>query len=418
MMSILVIVCSAVSFCQTTPPQPAPDIRVDYFGAEKGYVVGTARRNNALRSPKCWQRSAAGQRLRVRCYALAGLDYTEGELTPLVPPLQPQQAAAFRWRLQPTERTATLVASVLLSKVEEKPASVPDVNPVFASGPAGPTEQLSLEAVAYVPKAVVSVVPHLVGSTPDIGAGFAVPTAISSANSARIGNDRLILSVAPGLGHTAVGFLSAKSAGEWETVGVAWPLVQIRASDDGQSPWWRNFHWSHSESHTDPGSASLDLYGTCGDTWEAQISLETHKDSGVLNGRLRLKARKTCRLFGVQLPRLISAVDRLHPFPAADGSSSLVIANSSGDEADNLAAAHKGLITSGIAWPSRSPLSDWAAFPLPRGDTDHTEQLGMQWAGGERGEVVLPGGIVDFSFRIFCLAPSDNARDAHRFVIP
>jgi hypothetical protein len=31
---------------------------------------------------------------------------------------------------------------------------------------------------------------------------------------------------------------------------------------------------------------------------------------------------------------------------------------------------------------------------------------------------VLPGGIVDFPFRLFCLSPSDTVRDSHRFVMP
>jgi hypothetical protein len=268
-----------------------------------------------------------------------------------------------------------------------------------------------------VPKAVLAIVPHVLESTPDI-VNFTLPRAISKGINARIGNDHLSLTITPVQGQSAMGLLAAKSADGWDYVGASWPLVQIRSSVDGQLPWWGNFRWTHSESHAQRGAALLDVYGLCGDVWEVQITIAAQKDSGVLEGRLRLKARKTCRLFGVQLPRLVSPSDRSTPIPSADGSSSLVISNPTVDESDNLAAAHKGMVTSGIAWSQRPPFMDWLPFPLPLGDTDHTDQLGMQWVGGDRGEVVLPGGIIDINFHLFCVSPSDTVSDAHRFVMP
>ncbi len=417
---LLVALGSQKAICQAnpTPPAlaPAPDIRVDFFGAEKGYAIGANDVTMLCVLRNVGRAALPANALRVRCYALAGLDYTDGELTPLVPPLMQQQAVAFRWRLQPTDPKAALVASVLLTKVEDKPVSGPGVSPASTSS-AISADPRNVQPISYIPKAVLAVVPHIAGSTPDIF-GFTAPAAVSGATSARIGNDRLSLTIAHVSGNGAVGLLAAKSLAGWDYVGVAWPLAQIRTSIDGQSPWWNSFRWTHSESHSEPGSASLDLFGLCGDVWEAQITIETHKDSGILAGRLRLKARKTCRLFGVQLPRLISPSDRTHPVPSSDGSASLVITNPTGDVSDNLAAVHKGLVTSGLAWTAHAPVTDWLAIPLPPGDMDHTEQLGVQWVGGDHGEVVLPGGIIDFNFRLFCLSPGDSVRDAHRFAMP
>jgi hypothetical protein len=241
---------------------------------------------------------------------------------------------------------------------------------------------------------------------------------VSVANLARIGNDRLSLTITSVSGRAAMGLLAAKSPIGWDYVGIAFPLVEVHSSLDGQSPWWRTFRWTQSESHSGPASASLDLYGLCGDEWEVQLTLDAHKDSGILTGRLRLKARKTCRLFGVQLPRLVSPSDRTGPTPPADGSSALVLSSLVSDEADNLAAVHKVSVTSGVAWSAHPPFPEWTAFALAPGDTDHTEQLGVQWAGGDRGEVVLPGGIIDLNFQLFCFSPSDTVRDAQKFAMP
>lgn len=399
-----------------------PEIRVDYFGAEKGYAEGVNTVPILCVVRNVGKSALAANTLRVRCYTLAGLDYTEGELTPLVPALAPGQAASFRWRLQPTDRSNSLVASVLITRVEDKSVRTASVSPVVAPGTTNAGGAVQEIVKLYMPRAVLSVIPHLHGLVPPITGGFTLPNATSTPNagSARIGNEHLLLRIMPTASHGAVVIIAAKSPDGWGTAGAASSLVEIQVAADGQLPWWRAFKWSQSDVRTDLTGATLTLTGTCGDDFEATITLQTRKDSSAIDGKVRLKARRTSRLFSIQLPRLDSATDRSRPLPPLDGSSALIgtSAPDNGDLPNSVAAAHRGMVTAGLSWSEQPPLAEWVPFALPQGDTDHTVQLGMRWNSGERGEVVLPGGIIECNFRIFAYAPSDSIRDARKFAIP
>ncbi len=395
-------------------------IRVDYFGAEKGYAEGMNTVTMLCVLRNVGKEAVPENRLKVRCYTLAGLDYTEGELTPVIPPLAPGQAASFRWKLAPTDKTGSLVASVLITRIEDKPkvVQIATQSPVVVGSQLAPlAPQPSAQAAPYVPQAFLAVIPHLVNNAAPITGGFTAPSASSSYGSARIGNDRVLLRLLPAAANGALGLLGAKSANGWNSVAAVGPLVEIRASADGQSPWWRSFRWSESDWHSDASGANVTLLGNCGDDWEAQVTLSVRKDSGAIDGKLRLKARKTARLFSIQLPRLTAPVDRLRAIPPADGRSVLIGTNPPNSGEEPLLAAHNGMVTTGIAWSAQAPLPDWATASLPQGDSDHTVQLGARWNAGDRGEVFLPGGIVECSFRIFAVSPSDSIADARKFLI-
>jgi len=89
---------------------PMPELRVEYLGAEKGYAVGTKDFTLLCVVRNVGMAPLPDKTLRLRCYTLVGLDYTSGELTPLVPALAPNQALAFRWRLTPSALPSSTVA--------------------------------------------------------------------------------------------------------------------------------------------------------------------------------------------------------------------------------------------------------------------------------------------------------------------
>ena len=401
---------------------PLTTVKVEFFGAEKGYAAGSGHVTLLCVLRNTGKEPLPASTLRVRCYALSGLDYTDGELTPLVPALSPGQAAAFRWHLAPTDRSNALVATALLMRAVT-PARLAAQNPVVVNPNPAETDP-ALDQPAPVPHAFLSVIPHI--SSPAAAtappSGFAGPASVYTSTHAKIGNDRVSLRLQLAAGRAPVGFLAGKAGTAWQTAGVVFPLFSILAAGDGQKPWQRAFKWSTTDSHTDADASQLVLTGNCGDDWEAQITLETRKDTGAINGRLRLKARRTSRLFAVQLPRITAPTDSAKPAPPADGNGIVLTVDPDAADAsamEGAAAVHRGMLTSGISWTPRSPVTDWLATKLPAGDTEHAVQLGVGWGASadSRGEVFLPGGLVEFAFRLFCASPSLTVRDAERFIL-
>ena len=415
-----ILLAASGLFAEASAPAKAAEdpfstVKVEFFGAEKGFAAGSNQVNLLCVVRNTGKEALAANTLRVRCYALTGFDYTDGELTPLVPALAPGQAAAFRWHLAPTDRSNALVATALLMRAvsSARDAAKSPVQ-VGAASPAPAAEE-----AAPVPRAFLSVIPHITSpATANAPAsGFAVPSASFSGSTAKIGNERVSLRIVSAAGRAPVGFLAGKTEAAWQSAGVIFPLFSILASGEGQKPWMRAFKWSSSDAHEEAETATLTLTGNCGDDWEAQVLLETHKATGAINGKIRLKARKTARLFSVDLPRITAAVEGARGLPPADGNATLL--NSSREDAgtEGVAAANRGSLTSGLAWALRSPIADWQAARLPLADADHSVQLGAAFSSptDARGEVFLPGGLVEFSFRLFCVSPSVTVRDAQKF---
>jgi len=397
------------------PPAATADLHVEFLGPEKGFAVG-AQSVTIL----CVIRNTGGGALpenaaRVRCYPLTGLDFMNGQLWPFLPPLNPNQAVAYRWRLAVTDQTTPLVFSVLISK-DSRPGQDGDGRASVGPRPPQPALDLNLApqiAVVSIPRFQES--PHLLG----VAAASRSPQASASRTAARVGNDRTLVSVLAAQDRIPIISLAGRSGADWKSVAIGSPCLQVRSAEEGQVPWWNMFRWTDSDVQESKDSAILTLQGSVGANWSARITLESRLDTGVVYGKLSLMAKRTVRIYGIQLPRLLAA-----PAPGAgpvksDGTAEILnLEPESLAEEDRIAAAHTGDRTYGIAWPASAPITGWKSSRLPVADSDHLPILGGEWVGDDRGEVVLAGATIETSFRLFVFGPSDTVRDALRFRIP
>lgn len=403
------------------------DVRVEYFGPAHGYTVGTADVEMLCVVRNVGSIPLPDRQLRLRCYVLAGLDYTTGETAPFLPALAPNQAVAFRWRLTPSENSGPMVVAAL---VKDAGATLPAPGSIGIPGNTGgkgphTTVFDALEAAAQeangtslaASRAFLAVVPRL-NAEPSWGGvpTLSQPGAWIRGTQAGIGNDRVVVRFVPAQGGVPLLLLAAKVGNGWQTVATGVPLLRMRAGEDGQLPWWETFRWKTSRIHTEKDAAWLTLEGTLGERWRAEMTLEARRDTCVLNGRLRLTSQKMLRLFGVQLPRLLAAASTGLP-SVANGMAFPVVNRDSPLPADaRLAADLQKRVVFGLTWPSEAPLPGFRWNRLP--SSSITPVLGAQWESEERGELVSRGATLEFPFRLFALTPSDTVRDAARFILP
>jgi hypothetical protein len=401
---------------ESHPPTPAaPELQVEYLGSDRGFAV-TGQSATML----CVVRNVGKGPLpensaRIRCYPLAGLDFMEGELWPTIPPLAPNQAVAYRWRLALADAATPLVFSVLITKVEHS-ATEPD-----SRSHGGPHVLQTVPEVAVAPSISVAPVPRFASSPHLLGMATAgkSPEAFAGHGTARVGNDRALINVISAQDRIPVLVLAGREGAEWKAVAIGGPCVQIRSAEEGQLPWTDSFRWSDASAQQSRDSAVLTLQGTVGDLWSARLSFESRPDTGVIYGSVRLTARRTLRVYGIQLPRLLATSQSGGSPVKADGSAALLAPDPdplAGEE--RLSAAHSGGLVFGIAWPAAPPLTGWRSARLPAGDVEHLPVLGGEWLGDDRGEVVLAGVTMELPFRLFVFGPSDTVRDALRFRIP
>ncbi len=407
---------------------PGPDARVEYFGAEGGYAVGTqsvtflgiVRNVGAMPLPE--------RALRLRCLPIAGLDYTTGDTLPFLPALARNQAVAFRWRFAPPQATGPLIAGLLL---ERAPPAVPMSNGNGMSARTSPRGPLTLgksepPAVpepetgnipgARVTLAVVprfSVAPRLA----PVNALDGQPYARLEPNQARIGNDRVQAQVLATERRQPLLMLAGRDASQWHIVATSTALFSVLAGEDGQTPWRETFRWRDSRVREDRDGAQLTLVGEAGSRWGVELILDARRDTAALSGRLRLTARRTLRCFGVQLPRLLTPVNRYAAEPANGAPLAVEEADAPAFAETNIAADRANGVTFGIAWPSAPPLDGWRWSRLPGGG-DAPGLLGAQAMSDARGAVVVAGATLEFPFRLFAFGPSDTIRDALRFALP
>lgn len=399
-----------------------PDLRVEYFGAEKGYAVG-----NDNISVLCVIRNAGtaplpANTVRLYCYPLVGLDYTSGELKPVLPELAPNQSVAFRWQLAPNSQ-GRLVTSVLLQPNDSPGApggeAVTQANPATAAGAPPQIDPAALD----LPRAVVAGIPHF-GAQPALGnirAGTAAgPIASSRSGEVWLANDRVSLHVRAAAGGDPVLSFAAKEGTGWRVLATANALCEVLAAEDGQGAWWKGFRWHQTTVRANKDEGTMTLTGTAGGRWNVEFSATTRRDTGIIDGKIRLTARQTTRLFGVRLPGLLA----VNEYPGgglgrADGRSIVLPAEDPAMlDTPRLGAARRGSVTFGLAWPSRPPLDGWNTETLADGNSNLTSLLGGVWNGPERGELILAGATIEIPFRYFAFTPSDTVRDAQRAALP
>lgn len=411
----LLAISMACAYAQEPAVAPqetsAPDVRVEFFGPERGYSVGA--QDVAL---LCVVRNVGGSELvanslRLRCFAMNGLEYTAGETRPVLPALARQQAIAYRWRLRPAFSQAPMVAAVLLEQV------------ATVSGPAadGGETRPALVAISPQARATLAVIPRLSSmpkaSNVNIPAGGA-PRAAGSSEDAYIANDRVQARIISAERRTPLLILSSREAAAWKTVATGVPLIELNAGEEGQLPWWETFRWKSTRTSGDKQNATLTLTGTIGTRWKAEYILEVRSNTSAIDGRLRLTPLRTLRLYRARLTRLLPAGEDASALKA-DGAPLAVFANEPVLPADTrLGATRIGGTTFGLSWASTPPLSGWNWKRLPLDDTNLLAVLGAQWEGPEAGTVVLPQSAIEIPFRLFALGPSDSVRDAQRFLSP
>ena len=421
-------------------------VSIETFAPERGYIVGVE--NVVL---LCVVRNTGSaplpeNQLRLRCYPISGLDYTNGNLLPVLPALAPGQAVAYRWRLAPSDARAALVAGVVLEQTgegkKEKGETVgaqfiaptlliapTSQHPMPNAQPATPNTEHrtpntgNSQLSTLNPQLAFAVIPRLphplgLGDIPLLKDPLAHAGELNG--SSLLLNQRVILRAQIGDRRETCLTLGVKDGNAWRTVANTVGLLRVCVGEDGQRPWWQAFRCQQIRAREDKTSATLTLTGTIGNACRAEITLESRPDTGVINGRARLTALRNLRLSGIQLPALLTASDdKTLPVPRADGSPSLLPDAPAliSDEA-RIAAAHNGAATFGIAWPTSPPFPGWKWNRLPLADGLVTSILGVQATGEAGGDALSAGSGIEVPFRWFAFAPSDTVRDAERFQIP
>ncbi len=404
----------------TTNHQPPAtnDVRIETFAAERGYVVGA---ENAVLL--CVVRNMGSaplpeNLLRLRCYPISGLDYTNGNLLPVLPALAPGQAVAYRWRFAPSEGRSALVAGVVLEKAEQgagreqgtgnREQNTPTPNTEYRT----PNTQLAFAVVPRLPR------PLTLGDVPVIKDTLA--HAGEQGATSLLLNSRVAARVQMGERRETGLVLGVKDGAGWRSVAGSLVPLRVCVGEDGQSPWWQTFRCQQVRSREDKTSATLTLTGSVGNACRAEITLESRPDTCVLNGKVHFTALRPLRLSGIQLPALQTVSDdKTLPVPRADGSPSLLPEPAAliPDDA-RLAAGRNGGVTFGVAWPSDPPFPAWKWSRLPLADGLVTFVLGAQAVGEGRGDTLAAGSSIEIPFHWFAFAPSDTIRDATRFQMP
>lgn len=408
----LLLGLTAQGQAQTEATLPA-EARIEYFGADRGYAVGAQEVILLCIVRNVGDTPLPENALRLRCYAVAGLDYTSGDLTPALPALAAGQAVAYRWRLVPSERSGPMVVAALLerSSAIAGRAGGPRVVP-NASQDATPTPQTSLTVIPRFgapPRA--SAIPLKPGDPPLAG---------GNNQAAWVGNHLVqarILSAERRLPALA---LLGRSGAEWRQLALATPLFEVRAAEEGQLPWWETFRWRDMRTEQDQNKATLRLRGDVGTRWGAEFTLTSLRDTGALTGTLRLTARRNLRLYGLRLPRLLAEAEPSNVPPAKANGSVYLLPGTETKLPPNVmvAATRYQGITFGLSWPSAGPFAEWKARRSLGGDPLFAPILSGEWESDSRGNIVLAGATLEFSLKLFAIGPSETLLDALRFQFP
>ena len=386
-------------------PPVNPPIRVEYFGAERGFAIGMQAVTMLCVLRNTGAAPIAENTLRLRCYTLAGLDYTTGETWPVLPSIGAGQTVAYRWVLVPAANGGPLIASALIT--ENKPINV------AAPGPANDF------AANFAPQAVLNVIPRLAAEPkldpPNVPPG-AAPQAVASEDSAWLGNERVGVRIVAAGNREPILLLGGKFGADWKLLALSASLFSVLSGEPGQIPWRQTFHWSDSRPASTHAGAALTLRGALGTQWRGEVTLQTQSGTAAIQGTFRLTARRLMRLYDCQIPRLI-ARDAAKPLPGAANGTPNAFSDLPAVLPENarIAAARTGPFTFGIAWPGNFAYANWTAQKNPAVPLTDFPLLGAAWRSGP-GTLMQPGETIEIPFRLFAFAPSETLRDALRFL--
>lgn len=358
-----------------------PRLVIESFGSASAYavgsqsimLVGTIRNTGREASP-------AGT-YTARIYALAGLDYTEGDTMPKVPALEPNATATFRWRLMPSSADSPLVAS------------------------------LALELPGRMPESRVAAIQHFTESPPAESAGFSkAATARANHSSALLENAGVRVRVFTSDANVPVLIMSSRTSTGWRRVGATLPLAEVMSAEGGQRPWWEVFRAESTRASVMKGTASLVLTGGFGIRWRGTVILTLRTDSSVVDARLLLAPQKTVKLSAV----------RFLPFYVGDGSFGSAAAEALSPEAamGPISAVRWGAITVGTTWREEATNGEWRATPLQSPDGTDYRLLGAEWQPNGPPPVLSQASLVEWRTRLFALTPSVSVTDARRVARP
>lgn len=358
--------------------------------------------------------------MRLRCYPVTGLDYTNGNLLPALPALAPGEAVAYKWRFALTTSRGALVAGVVLEPtggLDPQASNAPPPPPSPAPQPpantasALPGTQLALAVIPRLPR------------NPSIGdiPTFKDPlTHVSERNDdVTLLNGRVAARVQLGERREAILTLAAKEGAVWQQLANSLFLIRANLAEEGQLPWWQSMRCQRIRVDRDRDSGVLSITGSIGSHCRAELSLELRPDTCAIQGTVRLTARRDLRISGLELPVLLPSVSTGTELRGRDDGSLIVIpppVTILPDDA-RIAALHGGGTTFGLAWPDNVtfpnvPVAPWKWNRLPPFIS------GVQATGTSIGDMMPAGSTLECQFKLFAFAPSGTVRDALRFQIP
>ncbi|CEK17892.1 hypothetical protein CWRG_01986 [Chthonomonas calidirosea] len=371
-----------------------PDVELFYFGEDllnpsnSGDVVLMCVVCNRGDSP------VPANSLQLRCLALSGLDYTSGDITPLLPALAPHQFVVYRWRLAPTGEGPMLAAAILQSA--QTPAGcVPAVLQIASTAPP------SLQAP-----------PHFGAPLPTQKA----PAAGVDQRGAWIGANRVGLRLVRTQDGRPLLLLTTRNGSEWQMAGIVWPLFRVCSAEDAIKPWWHAFYWEDTRVQSTKTSATLTLIGSVGRLWRAEMSFTVQPNTTAVACALRLVARADLRVHALQLPRLF--IPNTFSPPPANGTPLVLTQDDPSPlgQTPLIAAYHYGFVTSGIV-ASVAPLAN-LQWECHQGSAADVSIIAPEWKANGDDPLVLAKASLVVNFRLFTLAPSLTISDALRFQTP
>jgi hypothetical protein len=212
--------------------------------------------------------------------------------------------------------------------------------------------------------------------------------------------------------------LQGKDGKKWLALGVATSLAEIMAAEEGQKPWADSFRVGSFSVNNDSDGATLSLTGMVGRRWNAELTFEAIRATGAIRGKLRLVARRTLRVFRVQLPTLLGTPETAlaskadgSPLPVQEAVSPL-------SPTTSLSALLSNRVTFGVAWTNTATVPDWKWERVPIGDSQRAPLLGVGWLAPPKGDIIDAGATLEFSFRLFALGGSNSVQDALPMALP
>ncbi len=389
-------------FSQAGRAEERTDIAVDYFGLERGYTVGGQPVTLLCVVRNRGKEALPANQLRLRLSAIQGLDFTQGELRPNLPEIGAGQSLSYRWSLAPLSLQANLIAGVTLEKVPAPPAS-------------------GVNAFALEPQMIVALLPRFQNSpalfTPNTKQTD--PPRARANGVWRVGNDRAAVQVVLTANRNPVLFLQGRFGKDWQTVAFAPLLAEVRAGEEGQIAWAEAFRVGSATADNETDSAVLNLQGAVGKRWSAEVQFTVAPGTGAIQGRLRLTAKRTLRVFSIRLPLLMGVSDITLADSKADGKPLPVAPFATPvEERTSVSALLMKNIAYGIAWTNTAPIPDWRWERTPLGDALRAPLLGVTWFAPEKGDIISAGATLDIPFRLLAIGESQSATAAAPFALP